>query len=124
VKSIDQWHEVIGKKRLFAKERPQYLRQYIMDEFNIEDTITVDVENENDMGYVRLNTIDVNSELPGNTTTTTWSGTYFKDIPITVEAVAKDGYEFSHWEGIDAQEQSVEIVPSNDLNVRAVFTKE
>src|SRR5699024_4631814 len=124
VKSMDQWQDVIGKKRLFAKERPQYIRQFMMDEFDIEDTITVNVENENEMGYIRLNTIDINSELPGNTTTNTWSGTYFKDIPITVEAVAKEGYVFSHWEGIEAQNQKAEIVPSNDLNIRAVFTKE
>src|SRR5699024_9147408 len=109
---------------IFSKERPKTLRGFIMDEFNIEDTITVDIENENEMGYIRLNTIDINSELPGNKSTTMWSGIYFKDIPITVEAVAKEGYKFSHWEGIDAQTQNVEIVPSNDLNIRAVFTKE
>src|SRR5699024_1950318 len=124
IESVDEWKMFIDNKYTFSKERPKTLRGFIMDEFDIDNTITVSIENENDMGYVRLNTININSELPGNTTSTTWSGTYFKDIPITVEAVAKDGYEFSHWEGIDAQEQSTEIVPSNDLNIRAVFTKE
>lgn len=123
IESVDEWKMFIDNKYTFSKERPKTLRGFIMDEFDIDNTITVSIENENDMGYVRLNTIDINSELPGNTTTTTWSGTYFKDIPITVEAVAKEGYEFSHWEGIDAQEQSTEIVPSNDLNIRAVFTQ-
>lgn len=122
VKSIEQWHGVIDNKRLFASERPQYIRQYIMEEFDIEDTITVNVENETDMGYVRLNTIDINSELPGNTGESTWSGTYFTNVPITLEAIPKDGYEFSHWEGVQAEGDNVEITPSTDLNVRAVFT--
>src|SRR5699024_2579839 len=124
IKSIEDWHMYIDRKYTFSRERPKTLRGFMMDEFDIEDTITVNVENENEMGYIRLNTIDINSELQGNTTTNTWSGTYFKDIPITVEAVAKEGYVFSHWEGIEAQNQKAEIVPSNDLNIRAVFTKE
>lgn len=122
IESMDEWNMFIDRKHLFASERPKYIRQYIMEEFDIEDTITVNVENETNMGHVRLNTIDINSELPGNTGESTWSGTYFTDVPITLEAVPKDGYEFSHWEGVQAEGNNVEITPSTDLNVRAVFT--
>lgn len=124
IESMEDWEMYVNRKYLFASERPDVLRGYIMEEFDIEDTITVNIENETKMGYVRLNTIDINSELPGNTGENIWSGTYFTDIPITLEAVAKDGYEFSHWEGIEVQGKSVEITPSTDLNIRAVFTSQ
>lgn len=123
IKSLEEWNMYINRKYTFSRERPNTLRGFIMEEFEIEDTITVNIENETEMGYVRLNTIDINSELPGNTNEDVWSGTYFTDIPITIEAVPKDGYHFSHWEGIDAQEKSTEITPSTDLNIRAVFTQ-
>ena len=122
IESMEEWEMYLERKHLFANERPNIMRGYLMEEFDIEDTITINVGNESEMGYVRLNTIDINSDLAGNTDEGTWSGTYFTDVPTTVEAVAKDGYEFSHWEGIDAQEESVEITPSTDLNIRAVFT--
>src|SRR5699024_4461474 len=83
IETVEDWNMFIDRKYIFAQKRPKIIRKFIMDEFDIEDTIIVNVENENNMGYVRLNTIDINSELPGNTTSATWSGTYFKDIPIT-----------------------------------------
>ena len=124
IESMEEWEMFVDQKYLFADKRPEFIRGYIMEEFDIEDTITINIENETEMGYVRLNTIDINSDLPGNTDENIWSGTYFTDIPITLEAVAKDGYEFSHWEGIEVAGESVEITPSTDLNIRAVFTSQ
>lgn len=124
IESVEEWEMYIDRKYTFSRERPEILRKFIMEEFGIKNTITITVGNETDMGYVRLNTIDINSELPGNNIENTWSGIYFIDIPITLEAVAKDGYKFSHWEGIDAQKDTVELTPSNDLNIQAVFTKQ
>src|SRR5699024_5458727 len=49
-RSMDVWRMFVDKKYLFANERPQYIRQYIMEEFDIEDTITVNVGNETDGG--------------------------------------------------------------------------
>lgn len=93
-----------------------------MEEFDIEETVTITVGNESEMGHVRLNTLDINPELPGNSGEEAWSGQYFKDIPITLEAVAKEGYQFSHWKEMDSEEGRVEVVPSQDLAVQAVFT--
>lgn len=121
IESFNDWKQHEQDIKDFGRERPSYIRQYMMEEFNIDDTVTINIGNETDMGYIRLNTIDINSDLPGNTGEATWSGTYFTGIPTTVEAIAKDGYEFSHWEGIDSNEEKTEITPAGDLNIRAVF---
>ena len=122
VESMEDWRNFVDNKYLFAEQRPEILRGFIMDEFDIEEAVTVTVDNESEMGYVRLNTIDINSELPGNSDEESWSGQYFKDIPITLEPVAKEGYTFSHWVGIDSEDEIIEIEPSQDLDVQAVFT--
>lgn len=122
IESMEEWQSFIDNKYLFAEERPEILRDFIMEEFDIEESLTVNIANESEMGHTRLNTIDINSELPGHTDEEAWSGQYFKDIPIILEAVAKEGYAFSHWEGIDSEEEITEIKPSQDLNIQAVFT--
>lgn len=121
IESIEDWESFVDNKYLFADQRPDILRGFIMEEFDIEETLTVDVSNESEMGYVRLNTIDITSELPGNADEEVWSGQYFKGVPITLEAVAKGGYRFSHWEGIDTKEERTEMTLSKDLTIQAVF---
>lgn len=121
IESIEEWENYIDRKHFFAKERPSYIRKYIMEEFDIDNMIDIRVHNETEQGYVQLNTIDINSDLPANDITTIWSGSYFKDVPINIEAIAKEGYEFSHWENLDSTDKSAEITPRNDIEIQAVF---
>ena len=95
----------------------------MMEEFNIDDTVTVTVNNETEAGYVRVNTLAIQSDLPGNASSDRWSGIYFKGIPITIEAVAKDGYEFSHWENREENTDELTINPDGNLDFEAVFKK-
>ena len=120
--SMEEWLAEVEDQRDFAEKRPENIRTHLMNQFGIEETITVSVENETEMGYIRLNTIEITNELPGNTGESPWSGTYFAGVPITFEAVPKEGYEFSHWEGIPLQGETIELTPSTDLTIQAVFT--
>lgn len=121
IESMEVWQDYIDKKYRFAKERPSYIRNYMMEEFDLEDVITISISNETNQGYVKLNSIGINSELPGNNPNEAWSGDYFKNLPITLEAIAKEGYEFSHWENIDSIEHILEITPDKDIEIKAVF---
>lgn len=85
IESMEERYKYIDRKYVFARERPEILRKFIMDEFDIEDTIEINIGNETEMGYIRINTIDINSELPGNNSEDSWSGTYFTNLPITLE---------------------------------------
>lgn len=122
IESMEDWRGFIDNKYLFAQQRPEILRGFIMEEFDIEETVTITVGNESEMGHVRLNTLNINSELPGNSGEEAWSGQYFKNLPVTLEAVSKEGYRFSRWEGIDSEEERIKITPSQDLDIQAVFT--
>ena len=124
IQSLEVWEINVDRKHIFTQERPPILRDYIMEEFNIEQTINVNVTNETEEGFIRLNTLAINSELPGNDNHSIWTGTYFTGVPIKVEAIAKDGYQFSHWENMDEQGEQIEIMPSEDIRIHAVFTKQ
>lgn len=54
-----------------------------------------------------------------------WTGRYFTDYPIVLEATPDEGYRFVGWSGdISSQENVVEIhLPKGGLRVEAVFEK-
>jgi hypothetical protein len=55
-----------------------------------------------------------------------WSGTYLAAYPITVTAVAADGYRFAGWQGsLSSEEETIQVgVPEDQVCLRAVFVKE
>ena len=53
IPSINDWVEKIEDQREFAQERPNYMRTHLMNEFDIENTYNITVNNESEMGYIR-----------------------------------------------------------------------
>ncbi|WP_322972004.1 T9SS type A sorting domain-containing protein [Faecalibacter sp. LW9] len=54
----------------------------------------------------------------------TWSGDYFKGVPVKLSAIALPGYEFSHWIGdIESNEAELIVNGTEDINVTAVFER-
>lgn len=41
---------------------------------------------------------------------------------VTIKAIAKEGFAFDHWEGINEPNNPVEIILKEDINITAVFT--
>lgn len=89
-------------------------------EFELQGTleeITVSV-NEAEAGFVKINTI-----IP-DLSTGSWSGKYYTDYPVTITAVANDGYEFAGWtNGVDmvAEEQFLVQLEEGGCRWEAVF---
>lgn len=99
--------------------RSTYVFNHLRSEFNlvkkVEVTLTVEPEN---AGEIHLNTIQP-STYP-------WSGTYFDGVPISLQPIAKPGFEFSHWlpasNIVDSLMDSLEInVTQNSQTFTAVF---
>ncbi len=113
--NIENWLDEIEVMKNFAVERPKHIRQHITEYFNLNGTAEIKVEVDKG-GIVKLNTLNIeNSSIP-------WEGIYFKDIPITVEAIPKYGFEFAGWEGIDkSYRTTIEIKLSKPSYLRAVF---
>lgn len=115
---IENWKEEIRVLKNFAIKRPKYVRQHIVKYFGLSGINTIRVEM-NGGGTVRVNSINIEQ------TDTPWEGTYFNDIPITVEAIPKPGFKFAGWDGINkSQDKIITINLSQHSYLKAVFKKD
>ncbi len=98
----------------FTASRPDEMREEFMDFFNIPGMFNLTSEvNDPDYGEIRVCEVSMVSGL---------SGSYFKEVPLRLTAVARSGYRFSHWEGAASSTSSeVFLELSADNWVRAVF---
>lgn len=127
IHSMDFWHNRIDNIKLYAEQRPTYQKQHITEFFNLEGTyeLTTNVANVEE-GFVKVNTIEINNSTVGiDGDYSTWSGDYFKGVPVKLQAIALPGYTFSHWTGdVDSTESEITINPEENTNVIAVFQRD
>ncbi len=132
---IDRWKAVeyvwwnihIDNIHVYAQQRPGYQRQHIREKFGIDGEVnaTLDVSDPAH-GYVHINTIDILPTTPGVAANPyPWSGIYFNGIPVTLRAVARPGYVFSHWEGtVSGNLEEITFTPTGDFSATAVFVED
>jgi LPXTG-motif cell wall-anchored protein len=110
------WLKHLERMREFARQRPDYMRNFIDEMFIVGDLISVEVTIGNG-GYLNLNNnIDFKKSL--------FSGQYFNNQPITIQAIPKRGFQFSHWEGAGSvlKERSLTLsLKKNAYKLKAVF---
>ncbi len=96
----NSWYNQINMMRTFANQRDQYQWGHLIDYFG-RDTVPVILDvSDPEHGYIRVNSVDIRPGSPGvGENAYPWRGKYFSGIPVEIEAVAKEGYIFSHWEG-------------------------
>lgn len=114
--SLQEWHDNLNTMRLFAAQRPGYMRQHIRAKFSLSGTYILTLQVcDPQKGSIRVNTIqpDVSND---------WSGIYFRGIPISLEAIPRQGYIFSHWStGSDSQEASITLSLHGNTTFKAHF---
>lgn len=105
----------------FFKKRAEYIVPYMAEEFGLSGTLeTLTLEtNDPTGGYIQLNTI-----IP-DLTNGPWIGQYYTDYPVTVTAIANDGYEFAGWEGVEnADSPTLELfLKEGGITLNAIFHK-
>jgi hypothetical protein len=90
--SYTSWLGFVDRIRTYLVERPTYMRQHLTNEFGLSGTADIAVQvSDVKAGHVKLNAMELDV-YP-------FSGTYFKYVPIRLEAVPAPGYAFSHWSG-------------------------
>ena len=83
--------------------------------------ITADVNNV-DMGYVQVNSLLLNENIPGvSSTVYPWTGNYMNTIPLPLTAIAKPGYRFVEWQNTGVIEESISWTPNGDSTFTAIF---
>ncbi len=124
--SLSGWSNQVNVMINFANQRTSIQRNHIRSYFGISSNINVTVNVSNpEGGYIRINTIKINPETPGvNENPYPWNGIYFHNIPIQIEAIAKSGYVFSHWEGAaNGNNPLLNITPTGNISLTAYFTE-
>jgi len=118
---FQDWEDDVEKLRTFANGRPEVVRQQFIDEFNeISGTTNLTVNlNPANRGSVVFSTINVVED------NAPFSGTYFRGIPIPVQALPNRGYILNSWSGAlsgDNPSESLTVFGGNS-NITANFTK-
>jgi hypothetical protein len=104
----------LNKIKKFAANRPKYVRQHLIDHFNLGDTVSISLHIEPEKsGTVKLNTLLI--------TENNWSGVYFSSLPIKLSAASKPGYKFKKWLGTIETSSGISIYPWDNLNLTALF---
>jgi hypothetical protein len=125
--SFGTWESNINAMRAFADSRASWQWSHLIDFFELEDKVSVSLNvSDIDHGFIRVNTIDIKpgaAAIEGNPWP--WTGWYFSKMPIRIEAVANEGFRFSHWEGTLHHDMAVLVAdPAGIKSLTAHFIPE
>ncbi len=110
--TLQEWKDEIEKMRDFARRRPLIVKNQIKEKFSITaDDVRLNIE-KSSFGEVKVEGIPLKEDF---------NGTYFKGEKISLEALAKEGYKFNGWEGIDSKDSKVEIVLDKNISIKPLF---
>ncbi|PHR26613.1 MAG: hypothetical protein COA38_14525 [Fluviicola sp.] len=97
----------------YAVRRPEILRKQMVEYFNLAG------------GTIEINVIaPVGGEIRVNslTHTSSWSGKYLENLPVEIEAIASEGYEFVKWKGRSfPKSKKGKVLPCRARKISAVF---
>jgi len=113
--TMSNWNNKLDNIRAFANERPSYMIDDMLFQFSLNGTarVTANVTDPGS-GSIRVNSI-VPKAYP-------FSGTYYKNIPIQLEAIPAPGYRFSHWEGdVESSSKIIDFSMAKGGSFNAVF---
>ena len=114
--NLFQWNQNINSIQQFGSQRNDVIFTHLGDYFGLNETSNLNVSIvPTDAGTISLSGLII----PENP----WTGEYFNNIPISVNAASNPGYSFSHWEGISGSEQIMTLTLDENLNLTAVFVE-
>ncbi|NLY43445.1 MAG: DUF5011 domain-containing protein, partial [Clostridiaceae bacterium] len=126
---IGNWDSNVQVMKNFANARQANVRQHILNKFaskGVTGTASVKLNTDLTKGHIKINSLDVEPNTPGVVNADSWTGVYFKGVPITLKAVPKLGYVFDHWEGIDVADPTSDTITvplTSDINITAHFVQ-
>ncbi len=118
--------------RNFANARRPIVREHVLEVFDLPGTGEVTLHNlQPDGGSLRINTVTIDAETPGVPDLEApypWSGVYYQDVPIELEAVPNEGWQFAGWQiepdgepAFELSEALAQTTLAGDLSVTALF---
>ena len=122
--SMNTWTNHVNNMLNFAEKRPAAQRQHLKDFFGLGNVYTLNVDvSDPQHGYVKINSLALREGTAGlEENIYPWAGEYFGGVPIALEAIPTQGYEFVRWKGLDNNKSNeISITPSSNLSLEAVF---
>jgi hypothetical protein len=113
--TLSKWQANIEFLRNYARQRPDVVRNQILAQYSISDTINITLMTDADRGILKLNSLSI-KKFP-------WSGIYFTNIPVTVSATPKPGYKFTGWipDSYPPDQKTISVNSSESISIQAVF---
>ncbi|MCI0395200.1 MAG: CotH kinase family protein [Chloroflexi bacterium] len=112
----DNWPAHIQEMRDFVQQRPVYVRQHVVEHFNLPPPVPLVIAPGGAAG-----TVSVNGHLLDGAAG--WQGLYFYGSTIQVTAIPAPGYRFAgwDWEGAAGAGPTLELVMDQDVHLAARF---
>jgi hypothetical protein len=96
--SYAQWISSIAELRGFFDSRESFYDAHTRAKFGLSERRPLTVSmNDPTMGTVKVNTIDLGRVL--RATAVPWTGKYYPEVPVILEAKPAPGYQFVGWQG-------------------------
>lgn len=111
----------------WGTNRPAIQRDQIRAKFGISNNVSITLNVSNtEAGIVKMNTVKIASTTPGvSANPYPWTGVYFNNVPVTVEAIAEPGFVFSHWSGdVSGTDPILTVTPTANMQIVANFSPE
>jgi hypothetical protein len=114
IPSLDTWEDEIDKVRAFARQRPVYVRQHLVEKFGSSGTAQLTLKiSEPDGGRVLINDMAV--------TESHFTYIYLTDIPLRLMATPNAGYRFLGWLETKENANLTTVILTQDLVLTAIF---
>ncbi len=105
--NVEKWERNVNILRDFATHRPYYMRQHIMERFELTDTFYVEIQNPDlKKGKVQLNSLIIENDF---------KGVYFGGAPVSLKAIPEQGYRFVGWKDEADLLREVQLDLSKDI---------
>ena len=120
--SLTQWINSIATLRNFLNQRETYYDQHTRTQFALTARKTLNVSvNDTTMGTVKVNTITLGNRL--SATSPSWTGRYYPEVPVKLEARPAPGHIFVGWQGATSGTTAgiLASVATDGLSYQAVF---
>ena len=114
--TLGQWSSEVHVMREFASQRVGHVRSHLTSMFGLSNTAPLDlVVSPPGGGVIEIQGVEI-SEYP-------YSGVYFQDIAIKLEARPYPGYLFTGWNGVSPTDQAAAsiVLSPEGLEVSASF---
>ncbi|WP_054637606.1 CotH kinase family protein [Thalassobacillus sp. C254] len=109
--SFERWEQEVEIRREFAADRPEAMREHVINHFDLEGTFNITV-NSSSEGQVVINDYTVEDS---------WEADYFEGSTLEVTAIPEEGYSFAGWEEFEEDEETLHLQVDNDINLTPVF---